>query len=48
MILWKNGRTPIFFLKKNEGILTEPQVLRQAVIGILEFSAIEYFPGFSG
>ena len=37
-----------FLFKKNEGILTEPQVLRQAVIGILEFSAIEYFSRFSG
>ena len=37
-----------FLFEKNEGILPEPQVLRQTVIGILEFSAIEYFSGFSG
>jgi len=36
-----------FLFEKNEGILTEPQVLLQTVIGILEFSAIEYFSGFS-
>jgi len=36
-----------FLFKKNEGILPEPQVLLQAVIGIFAFSAIEYFSGFS-